>query len=160
MIYEIIFRVAAYIAFGLVMEIIFTAASQIVDGKITDIDKQMMGTVSLWMIPIYASIVLLYEPIFYVMTYFDVWLPIRFIVWAVLISGVEACTGYAYDKFLNLRPWDYSMCWDKVFRNGYTRYFFVPLWGIVGLILELYTQILHSLSPYIGFAVKSIKFIW
>ena len=162
----IIFRTLAYVFFGLVLEIIFTAISNRINPVTNSADgvdlgktKLMRGDVSLFMIPIYASIVWLYEPIFNSLYYVHTWLIIRFIIWSILISSIEAFTGFIYDKVFKIRPWDYSLCKDKVFKNGYTRWSYVPMWGIAGIVLELYVQILRSLSPQIQYAIDSIRFI-
>ena len=161
----IIFRTLAYIFFGLVLEITFTAISNRImpesnpaDGVNLGKTKLMRGDVSLFMIPIYASIVWMYEPIFSLMYSFNIFIVIRFLIWAVLISGIEALTGFIYDKTLKIRPWDYSLCKDKVFKNGYTRWTYVPMWGVAGIVIELYVQVLRGLSPHVQQVIDSIKF--
>lgn len=144
------FHSISFIAFGLVMEVIFTAISDKLLRSSDPSTKICRGYVSIYMIPIYGLLLpVLYEPAYLLFNAVGIPWYIRFVLWAILISGAEALTGWLYYKYLKIKPWDYSRCKDKVFRGGYTRWFYVPLWGIVGLILEPYSQFLMKLSPYV-----------
>ena len=142
-----LFKIWSYIVFGFMLEIKFTAIGQIADGDITKEDKKLKGSISLWMIPIYGLLVWgLFEPLSGLVINWP-WY-VRYVIWAILISGFEALSGWIYDKYFNIRPWDYSTSKFKVFKNGYTKWTYVPLWGLAGLILEHYSRIVVYLSQY------------
>ena len=85
---SIVFRIAAYVAFGLVMEIGFTAISALVDGKITEEDKRLRGVVSLYMIPVYGLLLLvMFEPAYALMSSWHMPWYVRYVVYAVLITA-------------------------------------------------------------------------
>ena len=145
-----LFRIIAYVCFGLIMEILFTALSNLADGKITAEDRRLRGVVSLYMIPVYGLLLLvMFEPAYYLMQMFTVSWYFRIALWAVLITAMEALCGYLYDRYCHVRPWDYSSCKDRIFPNGYARWLYVPLWGIAGLVLEVYVAFVLKLSIYV-----------
>lgn len=150
----LLFRATAYTFFGLCMEIMFTALSSVIDKNKTIEEKNLIGHVSLYMIPVYGIFIAgLFEPVHSLMLYIGCAWYVRYVIYAILISAIEALCGWFYDKFLHRRPWDYSTCKDKIFKNGYTRWSYVPLWGIAGLIIEVYSIYLLNLgtSPYKAF---------
>ena len=145
-----IFRIFSYAAFGLCLEIFFTAIAQLVDGVITAEDRRLRGTVSLYMIPVYGILMFLcFEPMFLLLEWAQVAWYVRIGIYAIGISGMEALCGWIYDKVFHVMPWDYSQCRDKVFARGYTRWSYVPLWGVAGLVLEQYVTFVRELSPYV-----------
>ena len=153
-----LFRVVAYIAFGLVMEIGFTAISALLDGKITSEDKRLRGVVSLYMIPVYGLLLLaMFEPAYCLMSRAEVPWYLRAGIWAVLITGTEACCGWLYAYFLKIKPWDYSRCKDRIFPGGYARWAYVPLWGAAGLALEAYVAFIVMLSAYVPSILRSLE---
>ena len=152
------FRMTAYVAFGLIMEIGFTAISALVDGKVTDEDKRLRGVVSLYMIPVYGILLLaMFEPVYFVMLRIDTPWFIRAVLWALLITGTEALCGWLYARFLKVKPWDYSQCKDRIFPGGYARWAYVPLWGIAGLFLEVYVTFVVNLSTYVPSVIRNFE---
>jgi len=141
-----LFKFYAYVFFGLIMEVKFTAISNIIDGKITEEDKKMKGYVPLWMIPVYGLLLtFVFEPVYFYLIY-DLNFILRYIIWCITISGFEALSGFLYDKYMNLRPWDYRGTYGSIL-NGYTKWTLIPLWGIAGLFIEQYVKLINFLTP-------------
>ena len=154
---SIVFRMAAYIAFGLTMELCFTVVSSLVDGKITDEDKRLRGVVSLYMIPVYGILLLaMFEPAFWLLSWLSVPWYGRILVYAVCITATEALCGYLYDKLFKVKPWDYSQCPDRIFPNGYARWAYFPLWGLAGLVLEHYVTFVVKISAYVPEVIRGL----
>lgn len=141
-----IFQFWAYVFFGLIMEIKFTAISRVADGKITEEDKKLKGYVPLWMIPIYGILLtFVFTPVYFYLI-IDYSFIIRYVVWCVTFTGFEALSGYLYDKFLNVKVWDYSKDKGSIL-NGYTKLTLLPAWGLAGLIIEQYVEFITYLTP-------------
>ena len=142
---EYLFRIFHYATFGFSMEVLLVAITHVVDGKITKEDKLLKGSTYLWMIPIYGILLpFVFEPLRSITS--DWFLIARFFSWAVLITFFEGLTGWIYDKTLGFCPWDYSKSKYKIFERGYTKWTLVPAWGIAGLVLERYSDLLIKLS--------------
>lgn len=147
------FRFVAYTFFGLSLEMIFSvtgiehALGCRVHRRVPR--KYLEGFVSLYMIPLHGLGLLFgFEPVLAAIA--DWAWPLRFLVYAVAISGAEVLWGFFLDKTVGFYPWDYyADSRFKVFRRGYTLWTLVPLWGIAGLILEAYAGLLLYLSPYV-----------
>jgi hypothetical protein len=160
-------RACVFIAFGLCMEIIFTALSYAIDGTKTSKDEaffgehddNLIGTVSLYMIPVYGIMISVFFPLTLkgMLLISLPWFG-RYFVYAILISAIEAFFGWFYDKVFHVMPWDYSECKDKVFKRGYTRWFYVPLWGFAGLIIELLYVFLYNMgsAPFDAFVKTKV----
>jgi uncharacterized membrane protein len=71
---------------------------------------------------------------------------LRYAVWCITISGFEALSGFIYDKYMNIKPWDYTGQFGSIL-NGYTKWTLIPLWGIAGLIIEQYVKLINFLTP-------------
>ena len=142
---EMLFRFFIYISVGLVMEIKFVAATKLMDGKITDEDKKLMGTVSMWMVPVYGFLILfVFEAVFNVIYSWPWWA--RYIVWSFSITGFEVLSGFIYDRILGFCPWNYRKSPFAICGN-YTKSYLVPLWGLAGLALEKLVELLIFISP-------------
>lgn len=141
------FKFCAYVVFGLIMEVKFSAISKIADGDITKEDKKMRGYVPLWMIPVYGILLtFVFSPVYFLLLQNQHFI-VRYISWAITFTLFEALSGFLYDKLLNVKVWDYSN--DKTsILNGYTKLSFIPLWGIAGLIIEQYVLFITFLTPY------------
>jgi len=151
---EWIFRFWAYVFFGFVMEIKVTAISKVTDGTITQDDRKLHGNISLWMIPVYGLLILFFfEAVNSSIESLNI--IIRYIVWSITFTFFEILSGWFYDRFLHIRPWDYrkdrgSIC------NGYTKIHYIPLWGLVGLVIEQYSSLMIYISPGVVEYFKNI----
>jgi len=150
-----IFKFLAYIGFGFIMEIIASAVQKVTDGEITEEDKKLKGSVALWMIPVYGLLLTIVFELVYFGLINNLFFLIRYLIWAVAFTGFEILFGFLYDKFLHIRPWDYTGEKGSILK-GYTKLTLIPLWGIAGLIIEQYAKLLNYLSPYIVTYIKSL----
>jgi len=149
-IFPYLFEFVAYVFFGLSLEIIFSVTGiELTLGyklKKQTPHRYLEGFVSLYMIPIHGFGVLFGVKNIYFIIH-DYHIVLRFLIWSILISGTEVLTGYLYHKTIGFYPWDYykNSKW-KVFKEGYTLWTLIPLWGIAGLILEKYISLIIKLS--------------
>jgi len=104
------------------MEIIWTS---ILSGK-----KTLKGTTSLWMFPVYGSVVLM-EPIFVLFGGWPVF--IRGTVYMLCIFVAEYVTGLSFNA-AGVCPWDYSHA--KLNIQGVIRLDYAPLWFGAGLFYK------------------------
>lgn len=142
---EYLFRIFHYATFGFSLEVVFVAITNVVDGNITKEDRRLKGSTYLWMLPIYGLMLpFIFEPVYGIIA--DWYVPFRFISWAVLITAAEGLSGWAYDKVLGFCPWDYSQSRWKIFDRGYAKWTLVPAWGLAGLVLEKYSDLLKALG--------------
>ena len=141
------FRFWAYVFFGFIMEIKVTAILKLTDGEITEDDRNLHGQISLWMIPVYGILLLfVFEPVHNLI---GSWHFIyRHIIYSISFTAFEALSGWLYDRYLHVRPWDYRNDWGSIL-NGYTKLTYIPLWGIAGLIIEQYSRLMIFLSEYV-----------
>ena len=148
------FRFIMYVLFGLSLEVIFSVVgiNLVLGYKVkTRVPKRYLeGYVSLFMIPIHGlGILFIFENVY---AFAGGWfIVLRYLLWCVLFTVAEVLGGLFYNKILGYYPWDYyKESKYKVFKNGYTLWTLIPLWGIAGLILELYTKIMIFASSYIA----------
>jgi len=145
-----IFQIVAFIFFGLSMEIIFAVTGiELVLGqklKKQTPHKYLEGFVSLYMMPIHGlGVCFLFVPIFEQIQ--SLHIIIRYLIWCVSITGTEIIYGFLLEKAIGFYPWDYyKLSRFKIFKNGYSLWTLLPLWGIAGLILERYTALIVRLS--------------
>jgi hypothetical protein len=109
--------------------------------------KYLEGFVSLYMIPVHGLLMLgLFEPMFATIRHLH-W-GLRFAVWALSITTAEALCGWLLRRVVGFYPWDYYRdSRFRVFKEGYTLWTLVPLWGVAGLVMERYAGLLQHLSP-------------
>lgn len=145
------FRFVLYTFFGLTLEMIFSVVgierSLGYRLKRRVPRKYLEGFVSLYMIPLHGlGVLFFFEPVSAAIA--DWFILLRFCVYAVFISLVEVAWGWLLDKVIGFYPWDYyAESKFRVFKRGYTLWTLVPQWGIAGLVLEVYSQLLIHLSP-------------
>ena len=150
---ELLFRLFFYALAGLTMEMVFSVhAIEICLGLDRPLArrvprKYLEGFVSLYMIPVHGfAMLFLFEPVLAVLH--DHHWALRFAAYAVLISTVEVIWGWALRRTVGFYPWDYYReSRFRVFREGYTLWTLVPLWGVAGLVMERYSGLLQHLSP-------------
>lgn len=148
---EYIFRFVMYVTFGFTLEIVFSvlgierALGITLRRRVPK--KYLEGFVSLYMIPVHGIGMLFgFEAV--VRSMGDLPILVRYLVYCLLISGVEVLSGFIYDKLTGFYSWDYyAESKYRVFKRGYTLWTLVPQWGIAGLILEVYSGLLVHVSP-------------
>lgn len=146
-----IFRFLAYTAFGLVLETVFAVdgiercAGVKIRRRVPK--KYLEGFVSLYMIPLHGfGVLFLFEPLHDAIREW-VW-PARYVIYCIGITAAEVLWGFLLDRLLGFYPWDYYADSPyRMFKRGYTMWTLVPLWGIAGLVLEVYSDLMIALSP-------------
>ena len=120
-------RAVTYAATGWTVETAFSA--------LHDVARRQSPTLrtSAWMLPIYALIQPLYEPLHDGMRE-RVPAAIRASVYGLGFMTVEYATGHLLRALLGEAPWDYS--YAKRHIDGLVRPAYFPLWAISGLALE------------------------
>lgn len=158
---ELFFRFCMYVALGFTLEIIFavTGIEKALGFTLSNKrvpKKYLEGFVSLYMIPIHGFGMLFgFEPIARAIGDFNIF--VRYLAFCVLISATEAFTGFIYDKLTGFYSWDYyADSKYRVFKRGYTLWTLVPLWGIAGLVMEVYSGLLIHVSPAAAAYLKTI----
>jgi uncharacterized membrane protein len=123
---------------GLSVEVIYTGVSKIFNkGLSLEERKLAKGTVSIWMLGVYALI----QPAVYPFVHSilsDQNLYIKFMVYGVLYGMIEFWYGFLLHRAFDLKPWNYKFSKDKLAEEGYSRWGLIPIWGIVGILTEYY----------------------
>ena len=148
-----LFQFIAFVFFGLSLEIIFSVTGiELALGK--KLKKQtphkyLEGFVSLYMIPIHGfGMTLLFLPFYNLIKEYPILL--RYLIWAIAFTICEIIGGWLYERILGFYPWDYyKESKYKIFKNGYSLWTLIPNWGIAGLILEKYSELILKLSSHI-----------
>ncbi len=119
-------RLLAYSVAGFSFEVAFSALHDVARGK----DVRLRT--SPWMLPIYALLLPLYEPVHDRLR--DRPLPLRATAYGLGFLGVEYASGSLLRQVRGEAPWDYTYAPRHV--NGLIRpeYFF--LWALAGLLCE------------------------
>lgn len=157
-----LFRFVVYVAFGFTLEIVFsvTGIERALGHKLEHKypRKYLEGFVSLWMIPIHGF-GMLFGFEFFSNLISEFHFIVRYLFYAVAITGTEALTGFIYDKIKGFYCWDYYKDSKyKVFERGYTLWTLIPLWGIAGMIMEVYSKLLVKLTPHVIEFFKGLSF--
>jgi uncharacterized membrane protein len=146
------FRFVMYVLFGLGLETLFAvdgidrALGFRVERRVPR--KYLEGFVSVYMIPLHGfGLLFALEPVSQAIASWA-W-PLRFVVYAALITTGEAVWGWVLDKTIGFYTWDYyARSKYRVFRRGYTLWTLVPLWGVAGMVLEQYMGLMVRLTPH------------
>ncbi len=147
------FRFVMYAMFGLAMEATFAAHG--IDFALgyrmprRVPKKYLEGFVSLYMIPLHGfGLLFVFEPGVRYVEHLHVGL--RFLIYCVGITAMEAGYGWLCHKVFGFYSWDYYRdSRFRIFREGYTLWTLVPLWGLAGLVIEVYSALLLHLSPHV-----------
>ncbi|MBM4396774.1 MAG: hypothetical protein FJ087_13920 [Deltaproteobacteria bacterium] len=149
----LLFRFTMYVLFGLTLETVF-AVCGIERALGCEVRRRvpkryLEGFASLYMIPLHGLGVLFgFEAAHDAIR--DLAWPLRLLVYAAGITAAEAAWGFVLDKTIGLYPWDYyADSRFKVFRRGYTLWTLVPGWGLAGMALETYSDLMRHLSPHV-----------
>lgn len=104
-----------------------------------DGDWRLTGTTYLWMLPVYASAAVLFEPSYGVVRDRWPWWQ-RGLMWTAGIYAVEAASGEAIRSLTGEVPWDYARPRGRVGEpthwRGLVRPAYAPVWFAVGLGME------------------------
>ncbi|HEX2196498.1 MAG TPA: hypothetical protein VHJ76_06185 [Actinomycetota bacterium] len=119
-------RLAVYAAAGFAFEVAFSALHDLQRGR------RVRLRTSPWMLPVYALLLPLYEPVHDRLRGKP--LPLRATVYGLGFLAVEYASGSFFRRVLGDAPWDYTYARRHV--NGLIRpdYFF--LWALAGLLAE------------------------
>lgn len=121
-------RAAAYTVVGFTGEVLFSAVHDLLRGK------DVHWRTSPWMLPIYALIQPLYEPLHHALRERRAPAPARSAVYVVGFMSVEYASGRLLRGLLGQAPWDYT--YAKRHIDGLVRPDYFPLWAAAGLGLE------------------------
>lgn len=132
---------------GMCGELVYTAVTT----SLLQRDWRLKGVSYLWMFPIYGLLAPLYEPVHDLIRDAP-WLG-RALVWSLGFTAVEGISGWLIARLTGRCPWDYS---DRRWAiNPYIRWDYLPVWAIVGLLLEPVHDFLLRLTPAIEAALRA-----
>jgi len=123
-------RFALYGAAGWVMEVVFTAAGQQLDGSG---DRKLQGHTYLWMLPLYGLAAVLFDPVHRRVAHRNA--AARSAAYAAAFIAVEYGSGALLRRVTGVCPWDYTGR-SRFVVDGVTRLDYAPLWAIAGLGVE------------------------
>lgn len=115
-----------------------------------DGDWRLTGTTYLWMLPIYGSAAVLFEPAYDAARRSGLPWWQRGLAWTAGIYAIEAGSGAAIRQLTGEVPWDYSrprgrkpepMHWRGLVRPAYA-----PVWFAVGLGMERLADLLDRIQ--------------
>ena len=104
---------------------------------------RLEGHTYLWMLPIYGSAALLFEPVHDAVRALHVLL--RGAIYAIGIFAVEYAAGFLLKRATGACPWDYSYARTSV--SGYIRLDYAPVWFCFGLLLERAHDTITAITP-------------
>jgi hypothetical protein len=151
---QLTFRFLAYVLFGLTLEVVFAVLSleRMVGAPIPRrVPKRYLeGWVSLYMIPLHGLGVLFGIEALHDLIRAWRW-PARYLVWCVAFTGAEWVYGWLQDKLLGFYTWDYyALSRWRMGARGYSLWTLVPCWGLAGLVIEVYSDLMRYLSPHVS----------
>lgn len=127
-------RFLAYGIAGWVFEVVFTGAK----GPVRDRDWRLASHTYLWMLPVYGSAAVLFEPAHNALRGRPWWQ--RGAAYTAGCYAVEALSGTAIRRIAGEVPWDYGRARGTrpvpVHWRGLVRPAYAPVWFAVGLGLE------------------------
>ncbi len=148
------FRFLVYAMTGMVLETVF-AVDGIERAMGTALrrrvpKKYLEGFVSLYMIPLHGLGMLYAFEWGRALTAEWGW-PLRYLWWSVMLTFAEVAWGFFLDKVVGFYSWDYyADSKYRIFKRGYSMWTLVPLWGLAGLVLERWSDLLVHLSPFVS----------
>jgi len=140
-----LFRFLVYGALGWCAEIIWTALTRRISGRVHD--WLLMGETSLWSFFLYGSIAFLYEPLHNLLRLQP--LVLRAVLYLIGFWIIEFLGGWLIWKLSRSKPWDYSRSPGGSLM-GLVRWNFVLVWPLVGLALEPLHDGLVLLTPLVA----------
>ncbi|TNF28678.1 MAG: hypothetical protein EP319_08560 [Deltaproteobacteria bacterium] len=148
-----VFKAIFYVFFGCTMEVTFSVfgIERVMQAEVPKRvpPKYKEGFISLYMFPLYALMLPLGFESSYALISEWHWV-FRFMFWAISITAFEAIYGWFELKVLGFYTWDYyKLSRFKVFKEGLTLWTLIPCWGIAGMLLEQYAQLLSKFAPIV-----------
>jgi len=157
----ILFKLFAYIAFGCLTEVTFTALCDLLAPHFLSSwnvhsqepisekepawrklrDPRAAGYTFLWMFPIYACLILL-EPIHDAIREWSLFIRLPF--YCLAIWAFEFFAGALIKCLIGRCPWDYS--YSRWHYKGLIRFDFAPFWMLFGLVFEKFHDMVAILS--------------
>jgi hypothetical protein len=138
-------RFLAYGVGGWVFEVLFTG----VKGPFRDGDWRLASHTYLWMLPIYGSAAVAFEPAHDALRDRPWWQ--RGAAYTAGFFAVEAASGAAIERLTGEVPWDYARPrGDRpvpVHWRGLVRPLYAPVWFGLGLVLERVHDRLSNPGP-------------
>ncbi len=119
-------RLPVYAGAGFAFEVAFSALHDLVRGR------EVRLRTSPWMLPVYALLLPLYEPVHDRLR--DRPWPLRASAYGLGFLAVEYGSGSAFRRLLGEAPWDYTYAKRHV--NGLIRPDYVFLWAVAGVLCE------------------------
>ncbi|WP_052594077.1 hypothetical protein [Aureispira sp. CCB-QB1] len=122
-----------FACFGVTTEVIFVAISNLINQTpyCNEPLWSLTGKTYVWMLPIYALIPLIAEPI---VTKTKSWhLLLRLIFYTTLILSIEFISGFALEQLTGKCPWEYTTGWHFM---GYIRLDYIPAWMFFSFLIE------------------------
>ncbi len=132
-------RAATYALLGWSTEVVFTAVEALAHGETRD--ARLRGHTYLWMAPIHALSVVLYERVHDRVRERPT--AHRALTYALGILAVEYTTGRLIRRATGVIPWDYTGRTPLAIGGG-VRLDYAPLWAAAGLALERVDDTLRS----------------
>ena len=130
---DLLRRMFAYGAMGMLVEVFFTGISAIVWQR----NWAATGKTYLWMLPIYGLAGVLFDEVKAIGMPFWVNAPI----FVVLIYAIEFTSGWILEKLIGRCPWDYGS--GRYTIMGYIRFDYAPFWLGLALLFEPISGFLH-----------------
>lgn len=121
-----LFRFLCYGLIGWGLEIFWTGIHSLLQR-----DIELKGSSSLWMFPIYGSVILL-EPVFRLLYAWPV--VVRGGLYMLCIFAAEYASGWYIRTTAGVCPWDYSASRYQI--QGLIRLDYAPVWFAVGILYE------------------------
>jgi hypothetical protein len=115
---------------GTAMEVVFTALSDFRKTR----SSRMMGYSYLWMLPVYSLI-----PVFLSALHprlEGVILPLRILVYVLIVLAMEFLSGVALRRLLGEAPWEPSYRGKRWAFAGLVRLDYAPAWFLACLLFE------------------------
>ena len=118
--------------------------------------RYLEGFVSLYMIPLHGFGMLYgFEAVRDLTAHWNI--GFRYLLWCGSFTFLEVAWGWFLDKTVGFYPWDYyAKSKYRMFRRGYTLWTLVPQWGVAGLILEFYSDLMRHISPHVTAFISAL----
>lgn len=136
-----IWRFVLFGGLGMLGEICFTATQTLIQSR----SWQLQGVTYLWMFPIYGLISIFFPTLYWTIDAYP-WL-IRGIIYMLFIFAVEYLTGTLLTRLTGKHIWHYT---DRFNIKGQITLYYIPVWFIVGLLIEHFFPKVHHLSQILA----------
>lgn len=151
-------RIPLYVMLGLMTEVLFTGIADLINPMflqswntktldktrpaVTRRDPRAMGYTFLWMIPLYAALIVI-EPLSQWLAPLPIW--VRGVVYLAVFWTGEYIGGALIKAVSGYDPWDYS--YSRYSVHGHIRWDFAPVWYSFTLLVEMLSRKFIALTP-------------